>query len=225
MSRLTYANVVATLALFLALGGTSVAATKLINGKEIKRGTIPADRIGSRSLTGAQINAATLGPVPQATHASRADSAGGADHAASADTAHTADQLAGKGPEAFMPANRVQAGSGDSGSKTPVTLLSWPDMGLVVQTDGDPDFDRSVVVRNAHATTLSIVGPWGMNNLFGGQTITEEAVHTPLTAGDGELRLLVEDATAPTTEVLVECVFPSAGPGTILTFCTGMRSS
>jgi len=224
MSRLTYANVVATVALFLALGGTSVAATKLINGKEIKRGTIPADRIKAHSLSGAQVNAASLGTVPQAAHASRADSAGGADHAGSADSAHVADLLAGKGPDSFMPANRVQAGSGDSQSKTPVTLLSWPDMGLTVATDGDPDFDRSVVVRNTHGTTISIVGPFGMNNLFAGQSITEDSAHSPLTAGYDEVRFLVEDATAPTSEALVECVFPNAGPGAIETFCTGMRS-
>src|SRR5689334_14489626 len=142
MSRFTYANVVATLALFLALGGTSVAATKLINGKEIKRGTIPADRLKAHSLTGSQVNAASLGTVP---HSTSADQASSASHAGSADTAHSADLLGGKGPEAFMPAGKVQAGSGDSQSKTPITLLSWPDMGLTVETDGDPDFDRSVV--------------------------------------------------------------------------------
>jgi hypothetical protein len=228
MSRLTYANVVATVALFLALGGTSVAATKLINGKEIKRGTIPADRIKARSLTGAQINAATLGAVPQAARAAQAAHADRADAAASAGSAehaHVADQLAGMGPEAFVPAGRVQAGSGDSRSTTPITLLSWPDIGLSVETDGDPDFDQSVVVRNSSAHTLSIVSPFGMYNLFAGQAVTEKAGSSWLTSGNGELRLLVEDASAPTTEVLVECVFPNSGPGAIVSFCTGIRSN
>ena len=96
-------------------------------------------------------------------------------------------------------------------------------MGLSVATDGDPDFDRSVVVRNTHGTTISIVGPFGMNNLFAGQSITEDSAHSPLTAGYDEVRFLVEDATAPTSEALVECVFPNAGPGAIETFCQPQR--
>ncbi len=115
------------------------------------------------------MNAGTLATVPDAGHAARADAAG---HASSADTAHSADLLGGKGPDAFMSAGRIQVGSGDSMSKTPITLLSWPDLGLSVETDGDPDFDSGVVVRNASAATLSFVSPYGVFNLFAGKTIT-----------------------------------------------------
>lgn len=49
--RLTYANVVATLALFLALsGGSALAASKLIKGSQIAKGTITAANIKSGSL-------------------------------------------------------------------------------------------------------------------------------------------------------------------------------
>jgi hypothetical protein len=41
-TRLTYANVVATLALFIALGGTSVAASSLISGRRSRRTRFPA---------------------------------------------------------------------------------------------------------------------------------------------------------------------------------------
>src|SRR5690349_9651334 len=88
MHRLSYANVTASVALFLALGGTSVAATNLVNGKNIKKGSIPANRIQAHSLGGMQINAASLGVVP---HAGRADSAGHADTATSAGSASRAD--------------------------------------------------------------------------------------------------------------------------------------
>jgi hypothetical protein len=49
--RLTYANVIATIALFIALGGTSVAAKKLvITGKNIKNNTVTSADIKNYSL-------------------------------------------------------------------------------------------------------------------------------------------------------------------------------
>jgi hypothetical protein len=49
--RLTYANVVSTLALVVAVsGGTAFAASKLITGKQIAKGTITAANIKSHSL-------------------------------------------------------------------------------------------------------------------------------------------------------------------------------
>jgi hypothetical protein len=50
--RLTYANVVATLALFIAIsGGTAFAASKLITGKQIAKGTITAANIKKSTLS------------------------------------------------------------------------------------------------------------------------------------------------------------------------------
>jgi hypothetical protein len=52
--RLSYANIVSTLALFLALaGGTAYAASKLITGSQIAPGTITAKNIKARSLVAA----------------------------------------------------------------------------------------------------------------------------------------------------------------------------
>jgi hypothetical protein len=79
-SRLTYANVMATIAVFIALGGTVYAAAK-INGKQIKPNSIPANRLKAHSLTGTQINASTLGTVPSATSAGTASSAANASNA------------------------------------------------------------------------------------------------------------------------------------------------
>lgn len=66
---LTFSNVVACLALFIALGGSVYAANK-ISGKQIKKSslpgnrikpkTIPPNRIKPNSLTGKQINEKTL---------------------------------------------------------------------------------------------------------------------------------------------------------------------
>jgi hypothetical protein len=59
-SRLTYANVVATLALFLALTGGAVWAASKINGKQIKKNSIPGNRIKKKSVTNNQIKKQTL---------------------------------------------------------------------------------------------------------------------------------------------------------------------
>ena len=52
--RLTYANVTATLALFLALGGAAAAGT-LISGSSIKLRSLPANRLRLHSVTAAEI--------------------------------------------------------------------------------------------------------------------------------------------------------------------------
>lgn len=56
---LSFSNVVACLALFVALGGTVYAAGK-INGKQIKRGSLPANRIKPKSLGGRQVKPGSL---------------------------------------------------------------------------------------------------------------------------------------------------------------------
>jgi hypothetical protein len=123
----SHAMLVAYVALFVALGGTGYAADQLathapavaakkkkakvskqIDGSTIKKGSIPGDRLKGNSVTGAQINASTLGTVPTATnatkaghassadtatHANNADSATNANHATTADTATTANAL------------------------------------------------------------------------------------------------------------------------------------
>src|SRR5437763_9470331 len=86
--RISYANVVSTLALVLALGGVSYAAVK-ISGTNIKDRTVTAKKIKKNALTGNEINESKLGKVPSAA---QADSAGNAANAA---------LLGGQGPAAF----------------------------------------------------------------------------------------------------------------------------
>ena len=108
-TRLTYGNVVATLALFVALGGTSAFATsqlgknsvgtrqlkaksvttakiepKAVTEKKIADNAITTAKLKDLAVTGQKINLATLGTVPSAAHAASAG------HAASADAATTA---------------------------------------------------------------------------------------------------------------------------------------
>ena len=50
--RITYANVVATMALFLALAGGTVWAANKINGKQIKKNSLPGNRIKKNTAAG-----------------------------------------------------------------------------------------------------------------------------------------------------------------------------
>ena len=50
--KLTYANVIATVCLFVVLGGSSIAAPvgKLITGKQIKKDSLTTKHVKNRSL-------------------------------------------------------------------------------------------------------------------------------------------------------------------------------
>ncbi len=74
---------ISVLALFVALGGTVYAASK-ISGKSIKPGSIPGNRLKKHTLTGKQINLKKLGTVANATNAVSA---------AHATTAGTTEQI------------------------------------------------------------------------------------------------------------------------------------
>lgn len=105
-SGLTYANVMATLAVFVALGGTTIAATKIsgsqikkasVTGKQIKRSSVPGNRLRPGTVGGRQVSEAALGEVPAATVAARAavaQKALQADQADQADRAESAGQAA-----------------------------------------------------------------------------------------------------------------------------------
>ncbi len=107
----TYSEAVATLALFIALGGTSYAVTSLpsssVGTSQLKNASVTAAKLHSHSvgaaavapdsLTGKQINEASLGEVPKAKSASSADSATSAKTAISATSATTAGTAATAG--------------------------------------------------------------------------------------------------------------------------------
>jgi hypothetical protein len=121
------ALVIACLALFVALGGTVLAATKIdghtirvrslpgnrlevgtVAGNRLRPGTIPGNRIAAASLKGDQIDVGTLGQVPNAAHA---DSADNARHAATATAAdHATDATTVNGRSVGCPSGRREFG-------------------------------------------------------------------------------------------------------------------
>ncbi|HEY7255710.1 MAG TPA: hypothetical protein VH476_03415, partial [Solirubrobacterales bacterium] len=71
--KLSYANVMATIAVFIALGGASYAAVKLpknsVGTRELKRNSVDTAKIKSKAVTGAKLKLSSLGTVPEASHA------------------------------------------------------------------------------------------------------------------------------------------------------------
>jgi hypothetical protein len=68
--RLTYSNVMATIAVFIALGGSSYAVTR-ISGSQLKNGSVAGKKLKRNTLGGARIKESRLGQVPRARRADR----------------------------------------------------------------------------------------------------------------------------------------------------------
>jgi hypothetical protein len=76
--RLTYANVLSTVAVFIALGGSSYAALT-ISGSHIKKRSIAGVKLKRNTLTGHEIKESRLGRVRSAANASRLEGLTAAD--------------------------------------------------------------------------------------------------------------------------------------------------
>jgi hypothetical protein len=85
--RLTYANVMSSIAVFLVLGGAAFAATKLpknsVGTKQLKNNAVTSQKIKNGAVTSAKVNVAGFPKVPSAANADNAS------HANSADTANS----------------------------------------------------------------------------------------------------------------------------------------
>jgi len=134
--RLSYANVVATLALFIALGGGAYAAG-LIPGTNLRNRSVPAAKIRRNALTGTEIREGKLGTVP---------------HAALADVAQNAARLAGESPGRFERTGRLTYGNATEG--VDARVLSWDALGLDVRTAPGAG---SVLLRNTGSGRLLYV--------------------------------------------------------------------
>jgi hypothetical protein len=94
---------IATLALFVALGGTSYAvtggtpySTVRINGSQLKDRSVSGVKLEKHTVTGAEIDVGHLPQVPSARSANQAHYAVSAQSAQSANTADTATTITGK---------------------------------------------------------------------------------------------------------------------------------
>jgi hypothetical protein len=167
--RLSYANVVATLALFVALGGTGYAASQ-ITTKDVKNRSLKGGDLRKDTITGTEVNESKLKQVPKAREAESAGTAdisksagtatlaGSATTAALADTAKDAQNLAGQGVAAFEKSSRTSFGkvpSNPAGASGEAVVLDWPAMGVQLTSatnQGACAGDTRVAVRNTKAS-------------------------------------------------------------------------
>jgi hypothetical protein len=158
-------NVVAYLALFVALSGTAYAADK-IGSKDIRKGAVKSKQIADgkvnsrdirngtgvrsvdvkdESLTGADINESSLGSVPAAA------------------TADLALSLQGFDPAQFLGSDRILYGREPS-SADGALLIDWPEAGIEVRTHdvgaGDSKFEARILNTNPiEGSSFGIVNP------------------------------------------------------------------
>lgn len=71
LDRLTYANVVATLALFIAVGTGGAYAVSRIDGSDIRNRSLTGKEFKANSIGGKVIRESSLRPVPRAENAAR----------------------------------------------------------------------------------------------------------------------------------------------------------
>lgn len=120
--RLTFANVMSVIAVFIALGGTTWALSRnSVGPQQIQRNAVRSPDVKNEALKGVDVNEATLGQVPSAQSANDAQSANAAQTADLLDGLDSADFLRsgakaadaelidGQDSSAFAPANEVQS--------------------------------------------------------------------------------------------------------------------
>jgi hypothetical protein len=199
-ARLTYANVMATIAVFVALGGSSYAAIKVtgrdvvnssLTGKDVKNSSLFGRDVRNGSLRGADFKAGELpagqrGPEgPQGSNGTD-----GADGADGADGKDAASAFVGRNTESTSyPPTQVRfldiSGQADSSDTEAGVIQLSPDVPIV-------------------ARGLSVKVP--VSNLFGGGVVTftlrDDGADTALTCSVSEV------PTDPVRETTKACTSP-----------------
>ncbi len=152
--RLTYANVTATIALFLALSGgvawalaSNTVKSKHIVNDQVKSVDVRDDSLSGGGLTGADIREDTLGEVPQAFAADNAQAAEQADNAGLLDNKDSSD---------FLGSDRVASFAFNSGAGDPNTLADIGGVQLSASCQQpEPLGDATLAVRGTSSDTRS----------------------------------------------------------------------
>ena len=133
--RLTYANVVATLALLVAVStGGAWAASTFVTGRDVKNGSLTGADLKRGSITGAKLRRDTLGGAQiRESRLAKVPSAARADSAGTATRALSADALQGVALSGLLGSSHVLAGSAST-AQVGTLLFHDPRTGLDVRT-------------------------------------------------------------------------------------------
>lgn len=121
--RLTYANVMSSIAVFLVLGGATAIAAGLaknsVGSKQLKKNAVTTAKIKNNAVTTAKIkNGAVTGSKVNVAGFPKVPSAAQADTATTAGSANTANSVAGSTIRKFFYV------SGETGARTPLVTLN-----------------------------------------------------------------------------------------------------
>lgn len=202
-SKLSFANVVSVLALFLALTGGAVAlqGKNSVDSGDIQKNAVKSPDIAANTVKGGDANEATFGQVPSAANADNATNAQNATHAQSADTAANAALLDDRDSTSFAAADRFRFGTADHTATSPQTLFAAG--GITMTTDGDADIDATIRIVNASASqwTLSRADDTSVTILPTGSSPT--VPYSPATGRVGTL--VLRDFANPQRALLIHC--------------------
>lgn len=160
-TRLTYGNITATLALFLALGGSAIAAKTAFDGDKIQKRSIPGNRVEKNSLGGTEIKESKLKKVPNAATADSAASATNAQNAANAQSAANA-QNATSATNAQSAANAQNADAlgGFSATQLQTTATTSSEGSCINPTAATSCASRQVTLPIASDVWVLATGAW-----------------------------------------------------------------
>ena len=205
-SRLSYANVVSTLALFLALAGTAAyAASHLaknsVGTPQLKKNAVTAAKIKNGTITGKKINLPTLGTVPSSQ---------------TAETARNSESLQGIGVGGFVRGGgevlsaRRDLSIGDSG----VPVFTLPGLGPVTAncvmgaTKPEGEFDYT----NQSGSVVDILLVYGVSGIDGGAMSPGETQSVGGFEDLGAWRWQFATRSSPSTVATLNLGFGRLGP-------------
>lgn len=160
--RLTYANVMATVAVFIALGGSSYAAVTLsansVKSKHLAEGAVKRSDIGKGAVNSAKVADSSLlakdfkaGQLPAGAQGPKGDTGPPNPNAVNA---QNADKIDGLDSTQLQRVGLVQTGAADETEDEGFAfIIRWDELAQIT-TDGDADTDHTVRVLNTGSQNI-----------------------------------------------------------------------
>jgi hypothetical protein len=206
--QLTYANVMATIAVFLALGGGAYAIT-------LKRNSVKSKTIAPDAAKGVDVDEASLAIVPNAANAASAANAATLDGLDSTGFA-TAGQVGAIQTQLGTVQTQLNSVSGKilTGTVNPTvisaTFFTVPSMNLRVETDAVNTGVNNIVVNDLDSTNdLALFTQGGPGAIINEQTINAPGDFAGSAAGpssDSQLDGLISSSTT-NERLMIHCLF------------------